>query len=105
MTERRLNEERKLYIDLFFEREAPKAGDCLMSIRKDGKVGTRYLVLSAYRVKRKNPNARPRIMMTVCDLIEHTPNQRVFDFHWYSRKKKSPYDFEHHLKQGIAKRQ
>lgn len=99
-----------LYIDFERDDKFPRRGDRLSS----GK--TIYYVLHARRVKRKDPNAKPRIQMRVMqkqDMPEGLSNKLIlsairghggsllFTFYWYPRKKKT-ITFERYMQQGFG---
>ena len=100
---------RRLFVDMTPESGVePKRGDIMASVGKRG-LGTCYLVLTAYQVKRKDPSAPPRYQMGVRIIpypsglsmeVEPHPtdrsvfcsmksNRRVIEFHWYPRRKRT----------------
>lgn len=86
-----------MYVDILGGREEPKAGWYLQAIGRDGKRNSAYLVLSAYKVKRRDPRAWTRIQMKVELVDEIPPGAKVFDFHWYPRVKRRV-DFESYMR-------
>lgn len=83
-----------MYVDILRGREQPKPGWYLQAIGRRGDRNSAYLVLTACRAKRRDPKAAPRIMMDV-QLVDEIPSgASVFEFRWYSRKKKRCRTFE-----------
>lgn len=77
-----------LYIDILGGREVPSPGWYLQAMGRKGARNSAYLVLTARTVKRKNPNAFPRITMDV-EIVDEIPKgAKVFEFFWYPRKKR-----------------
>jgi hypothetical protein len=86
-----------MYVDLWNDREAPVPGWYLQAIGRKGALNSAYFVLTARRVKRRDPKARPRIMMEV-ELVDKIPaGAKVFEFYWYERKKKRKVKFEDYI--------
>ena len=96
---------RRLFVDMTPDSGVePSRGDVLVSVGKRG-VGTRYLVLTSYRVKRKDPSAPPRFQLGVKVVLPNTlasivnnvgaPIRRI-EFHWYSRRKRTFEDLMRH---------
>ena len=74
-----------MYVDILHGRALPKPGWYLQAIGRRGDRNSAYLVLTARRAKRRDPKARPRIMMDVMRVNEVPPGRNVFEFRWYPR--------------------
>lgn len=96
-----------MYVDILGGRSAPAVGWYLQAIGRKGARNSLYLVLSARRVKRRDPKALPRIAMEIEQINEIPPSARatakIFEFRWYPRKKKRK-TFEQELSDGIRRR-
>lgn len=99
---------RRLFIDIPKEEDGPRPGDYVFSSGKTG-IGTRYLVIESYRVKRHDPEALPRYQMKVETVTEeevdvpqvHSGARRLFMFAWYPRKKKRRQTFEQFMRRTV----
>ncbi len=93
-----MNETHSLFVDFWPADLLPRRGDRLNSPR------TVYWVLHARLVKRRDPQARPRVQMVVIkdqdigvDLVERlyrsasrrSIGSQIFTFTWYPRKRKA----------------
>jgi hypothetical protein len=85
-----------MYVDMLHGREQPRPGWYLQAIGRRGDRNSAYLVLTARQAKRRNPKAPPRIMMDVELLVDREipAGASVFEFRWYSRKKRRRRTFE-----------
>lgn len=105
MREPQIGRVRGLYIDFENDERLPKRGDRVSSGT------TLYYVLNARRVKRRDPNAKPRVQMRVIrredmpdglaerlvrSAIKRHDYSCLFEFRWYPRKKKA-ITFEEYL--------
>jgi len=90
-----------MFVDILGGRLEPKPGWYLQAIGRRGDRNTAYLVLTARRVKRKNPKAPPRITMDVEAVDEIPAGARVFEFRWYPRKKKRRLTFEEFMRRAV----
>jgi hypothetical protein len=77
-----------MYVDILAGRAQPKAGWYLQAIGRRGDRNSAYLVLTARRAKRRDPKARPRIVMDVMLVDEIPAGARVFEFRWYPRHRR-----------------
>ncbi|MGH3427706.1 MAG: hypothetical protein ACRDQZ_09095, partial [Mycobacteriales bacterium] len=91
----------RMYIDIIHGRAAPQVGDFLVSVGKRG-VGSAYLVLTCYRVKRRDPKAYPRYQMETepVEIAAVPVGARTFHFRWYPRKKRKT--FEQHMERRLT---
>lgn len=89
-----MGERRRLFIDILDGGPGPRRRDYVVSVGKQG-IGTIYLVLRSRQVKRRDPSAVPRFSLDVKVVPNYPGTAKIFEFHWYPRKKKT---FEDHMK-------
>lgn len=81
---------KSIFMDMVQRNPGPKKGDYIVTVGKRG-IGTTYLVVSSYRVRRKDPTAFPRYQMKV-RVIDKVPDDlgeaKLFQLRWYPRRKK-----------------
>jgi hypothetical protein len=76
------------------EQAPPKFGDIIQCIGRTGKLNTRYLVLEARQVKRREPKSFRRINMKVAvigkdqEAIGSNKSPQTFELRWYERTKR-----------------
>lgn len=77
-----------MYVDILGGRTEPAPGWYLQAVGSNGRRNSAYFVLTARKVKRRDPNARTRIVMDV-ERVECVPRgSKVFEFRWYPRQQK-----------------
>lgn len=86
---------KSIYIDLVRpDSLVPMAGMFIQCVGQRGRLNSRYVILSAYRVKRKDPKAYPRYQMKVDNVASIPRTAPVIMLRWYQRKKYQKNRFE-----------
>lgn len=88
------NHRRRIWMDILDGGPGPRRRDYVVSVGKRG-VDTTYLVLQSRQVKRRDPTAVPRFSLDVKVVPNSPGTAKIFEFHWYPRKKKT---FESYMK-------